>query len=381
MRIFEKNLRLVSLAVLLLMMCGSASVAQNGKGTVTRRVVDPLGGVLQGAEIRLEPGGISRVSDAQGEFTITGVEPGTYTVKVNFVGFETYSASVEVKAGSLVRADAALKVSAQSSEVIVTAERAAGEAEAVNRERSADNLVQVLPADVIRSLPNAHLADALGRLPSVTLERDEGEGKYVQVRGTEPRLTNTTIDGMNVPSPESGVRQIKFDAIPADLVESVEINKTLQANMDGDGIGGSINLVTKTAGERPTMSLAGMGGYMPFLGGRGQVESTGTVGQRFGADKKFGLLFGGTYDWADRGIDDIEPVSDLATLPGGGTTLWKDSIDVREYRYYRTRWGLTSSADYKLTEGSSLYARLLYSDFQNYGDRWVYAFNDNSGAN
>ncbi|PYU45377.1 MAG: hypothetical protein DMG53_14540 [Acidobacteria bacterium] len=67
---------------------------------------------------------------------------------------------------------------------------------------------------------------------------DEGEGKYVQIRGTEPRLANVTIDGVNTPSPESGVRQIKLDAIPADIVESVEINKTLQANMDPDGIGG-----------------------------------------------------------------------------------------------------------------------------------------------
>ena len=175
------------------------------------------------------------------------------------MGLERFSGTIDVKAGALVRADEALKVGTQSQEIIVTAERAAGEAEAVNRERSADNIIQVLPADVIRSLPNANLADALGRLPSVTLERDEGEGKYVQVRGTEPRLTNTTIDGINVPSPESGVRQIKFDAIPADLVESVEINKTLQANMDADGIGGSINLVAKTASERPTVALSGVG--------------------------------------------------------------------------------------------------------------------------
>ena len=89
-----------------------------------------------------------------------------------------------------------LSLASVNTEVSVTAERVAGEAEAVNRERSADNIVQILPADVIRSLPNANMADALGRLPSVTLERDEGEGKYVQVRGTEPRLTNTTIDGM-----------------------------------------------------------------------------------------------------------------------------------------------------------------------------------------
>jgi TonB-dependent receptor len=352
--------------------------AQSRKGTVSGRVADSAGGVLKGAQIELQPGEIQRVSDEQGEFTITGVDAGTYTIKISYVGLETYKGEVSVKAGEVVRADAVLRVGAQEESVIVTAERAAGEAEAVNRERSADNIVQVLPADVIRSLPNANLADALGRLPSVTLERDEGEGKYVQVRGTEPRLTNTTIDGINVPSPESGVRQIKFDAIPADLVESVEINKTLQANMDADGIGGSINLVTKTAGERPTLSLSGMGGYMPILGGRGQVETTGSVGQRFGHEKRFGILVGGSYDWTGRGIDDIEPVSDVATLPGGATQLWKDSIDVREYRYYRSRWGIAASTDYKLGEGSDLYARLLYSNFKNYGDRWVYSLNDNT---
>jgi len=248
----------------------------------------------------------------------------------------------------------------------------------VNRERTADNVVQVLPADVIRSLPNANMADALGRLPSVTIERDEGEGKYVQVRGTEPRLTNTTIDGINVPSPESGVRQIKFDAIPADIVESVEINKTLQANMDGDGIGGSVNLVTKTAGERPTMNFSGMGGYTPILGGRGLVETTGTVGQRFGANKRFGLLIGGSYDWNGRGIDDIEPVPDINQTTG---QRWFTQTDIREYRYYRSRWGLAGSADYKIADGSNIYIRGLYSDFHNYGDRWLYTIFDNSGAN
>jgi TonB-dependent receptor len=174
------------------------------------------------------------------------------------------------------------------------------------------------------------------------------------------------------------VRQIKFDAIPADLVESVEINKTLQPNMDGDGIGGSVNLVTKTASERPTVAISGMGGYMPILGGRSQVETTGTIGQRFGSRKKFGILVGGSYDWTGRGIDDIEPVSDIATFPTGNAVTWKDAIDIREYRYYRSRWGIAGSADYKLGEGSNVYARYLYSNFKNYGDRWVYSLNDNT---
>jgi TonB-dependent receptor len=352
--------------------------AQTDKGEISGKVTDPDGAVLQGAEIVLAPAGVHVVSDEQGQFFIHSIPVGHYTINVTYVGFSALVKEVDVSAGQPLSIDAKMTLSSVNTEVLVTAERAAGEAEAINRERSADNIVQVLPADVIRSLPNANMADALGRLPSVTLERDEGEGKYVQVRGTEPRLTNTTIDGINVPSPESGVRQIKFDAIPADLVESVEINKTLQANMDGDGIGGSVNLVTKTATERPTVALSGMGAYMPILGGRSQVESTGTIGQRFGADKRFGILVGGSYDWTGRGIDDIEPVSDVATLPGGSTELWKDSIDVREYRYYRSRWGVAGSADYKLGEGSDVYARHLYSNFKNYGDRWVYTLNDNT---
>ena len=352
--------------------------AQERKGAITGQVTDSSGGVLKGAQISLEPLSINVVSDVQGQFFISNLDPGSYTLTISYVGFAPFTKTVDLAANQTANVEAKLTVQSVNLQVLVTAERPSAEAEAVNQERTADNIVQVLPAEVIRSLPNANMADALGRLPSVTLERDEGEGKYVQVRGTEPRLTNTTIDGMNVPSQEKGVRQIKFDAIPADIVEAVEINKTLQANMDGDGIGGSINLVTKTAGERPTMSFSEMGGYTPIVGGRGLTETTGTIGKRFGAQKRLGLLIGGSYDWNGRGIDDIEPVSDVATFANGTTALWKDSQDIREYRYYRSRWGLAGSADYKFGVDSNIYIRGLYSNFKNYGDRWVYSLNDNT---
>lgn len=355
--------------------------AQSGKGAIAGHVTDSSGSVLQGAEVELQPTGVTATSNQQGSYYFNNLAPGTYTITVTYVGFSLFTKVINVSGSQPITVDVMLEVNSQRDQVFVTADRPSGEVEQVNRQRTADNVLQVLSNEVITSLPNANIADALGRLPSVTLERDEGEGKYVQVRGTEPRLTNATIDGVNVPSPESGVRQIKFDAIPSDLVESVEINKTLQANQDADGIGGSVNMVTKTATERPTVAIFGLGGISPILGGRNNYQTTATVGKRFGSSKKLGALFGFSYDYEGRGIDDVEPVPDQLILPDNSVQRYFDSMDMREYKYYRTRYGLAGSTDYQLGQGSNIYLRGLFSNFHNFGDRWVYTLNDNSGAN
>jgi TonB-dependent receptor len=352
--------------------------AQASKGAISGIVTDDSGAVLKGAQVTLESPVLNMVSDEQGQFYINDVAPGSYTLTISYVGFAKFQQSLSVSAGQVANVTAKLDVQSQNESILVTAPRVTGEAEAINVERSSDNLVQVLPAEVIRSLPNANLADALGRLPSVTLERDEGEGKYVQVRGLEPRLTNATIDGVNVPSPEPGVREVKFDSIPADMVESVQVSKTLQPNMEGDGIGGSVNLITKVATNQPTISIGSVGGYTPIIHGRGLTEDTGTIGYRFGPDKRFGALIGGSYDWNGRGIDDIEPVPDVATLASGQQVSWKDGMDIRQYEYFRTRWGLAGSTDYKISEASNVYLRAFYSDFHNYGDRFKYSLTDNT---
>src|SRR6266700_3440803 len=298
------------------------------KGIITGRVSDSSGAVLQGAFVELQPKGVTVTTNAQGEFTFTNVPQGEYTITISCVGFETFSKNVTVSSTPAESINASLKVKSKNEEIIVIAPRAHGEAEAINRTRGADNILQVIPADVITSLPNANIADALGRMPSVSIERDEGEGKYVQIRGTEPRLSNVMVDGVTIPSPESGVRQIKLDTIASDLVDSVEINKTLQANIDGDGIGGSVNLVTKTASETPTVALYGVVGHTPIIRGRTVDQMGGTVGRRFGATKKLGLLLGGTYDFNGRGINDIEP-----SPTTDSATPHYDSIDLRDYIY------------------------------------------------
>ena len=358
----------------ILLLCLFAPIqgfGQSGKGVISGVVRDSAGAVLQGAKINLQPQIRPVTTDGQGEFTVTEVAPGKYAVTISFVGFAPYKGTVTVVAEQTAHIDAVLKVGNVSDEVIVTADRPFGEAEAINRTLAAENILQVLTADVIVSLPNANIADALGRMASVTIERDEGEGKYVQIRGTEPRLNNTMIDGVTVPSPESGVRQIKLDTIASDLVDSVEINKTLQANIDADGIGGSVNLVTKTAGEVPTITLYGVGGYTPIIGGREVDQTGGTIGKRFGGAKKLGILIGGTYDYNGRGINDIEPVPTASSA-----TPHYDGMDFRDYIYNRTRWGATGSVDYKLKEGSNISIRTLFSTFRNWGNKWVFTMND-----
>ncbi len=364
------------LALVCSLVLNSPVDAQSGKGTVTGTVKDSGNSALQGALVELLPLGRKVVTDDHGQFRVTDVPAGEYTLSVSYVGLSVSNLPVTVQAGQEATANAVLQVASQADQVVVTAERLQGEAEAINIERTADNIVQVLPERVITSLPNTNIADAVGRVPSVSLERDEGEGKYVQIRGTEPRLSSVTVNGVNLPSVEGVVRNIKLDAVPADLVERIEVFKTLSADQDADGIGGTVNLVTRTAGERPIYGLGGTGGYNPIQNGNWRGGLDGVFGKRFGVGRKFGFLLNGTFDKTNRGIDDLEPGQSTGVDPATGRNIaFANTEDRRSYDYYRTRYGFSTGIDYNIKPGTSVYAKGLYSDFHDYGETWVYTPN------
>jgi len=354
------------------------AVAQGEKGVIAGTVKDVSGAVLPGARVQIE-NGPSAVSDAQGQFLVPNLAPGTYQLTVSYVGFSTGETVATVASGQTAHVDAILQVDKTREVVTVDGDRQLGEVEAINIERTSDNIVQVLPSQVITSLPNTNVADAVGRLPSVSLERDEGEGKYVQIRGTEPRLSNLTINGVNVPSPEGNVRNIKMDIIPSSVVDRIEVFKTLSANQDGDAIGGTVNLVTKTPIDRPTYDFEGQGGYTNIIGGRWLDAFNGTVGQRAGKRSQWGFLMAGTYDWNGRGINDLEPALPPVGSPQNtlGTTTYPTFAgeDLRTYRYYRSRYGFSPEVDYVLKPGSSIYLKGLFSDFHDFGETYVYTPN------
>lgn len=363
-----------SLIVLIFMAHGILN-AQSQRASLSGHIGDSSHAVIQSARVVLMPGNLVTTTDSLGYYAFNGVTAGDYTLTVDSTGFAQFTRQVTLAAGQSMTLDATLTLSSVSEQVVVEAESGKNMLQAVNEEINSPNIVQVMPETEILALPNANVADAIGRMPGVTLQRDEGEGVYIQVRGLDPRLTNTTIDGVTIPSPEAAIRQVNLATIPADMIQSIELNKTLSANQDADGIGGSVNLVTKMAGERPTFNMGATLGETPIEGTRyvGQIDTT--IGKRFGAAKRWGIILGAGYDYNGRGINDIEPAPDIN--PDGSTTPYYDGATLREYRYQRLRWGGTMGADYKLSDTSSLAAHFLLSDFKDWGDKWYYEVNTN----
>ena len=375
---FAKAIRVPLLLAMFLL--PSLAIAASANGIVSGTVKDTAGAVLQGAQIVLQPTATSVASDAQGNFVVTNLTPGTYTVTVSYVGFNNSVTTVEVKPGQTTPLTATMTVSSGNQQVLVNA-NLVGDASAINEQRTSANILNVQTDTQIQSLPNQNVADATGRMPGVTVQRNEGEAQYVQIRGTEPRLSNTTIDGVVVPGPDPQVRQVDLDTIPAGIVGAIAINKTLSANQDGDAIGGSVDLRIKQAtGSQSILSIETIGGYTPIAGTRRVFSLNSAAGMRFGNNgtlgKRFGVMLGYSYDSNGRGIDDIEPAPDLNP---DGSTLY-DKLSEREYLYNRTRYGFAGALDYKLAEDSDLYAHGLFSNFRDYGQKYEYDFKNSGGS-
>jgi hypothetical protein len=139
-----------------------ATVRAQGRGTIAGTVKDSSKSVLPGALIEVQGSDIRVVSDGQGQFRITDLASAEYKLTISYVGFAPFMTTVKVDAAQEANVDAELQVASKSDQMIVTAERLHGEAEAINTERTADDIVQVLPANVITSLPNTNIADAVG---------------------------------------------------------------------------------------------------------------------------------------------------------------------------------------------------------------------------
>ncbi|HKU61104.1 MAG TPA: TonB-dependent receptor [Gemmatimonadales bacterium] len=314
---------------------------------------------LEGARVTLRRSTLVAVTDAKGNYVLPRVPAGTDTLDVAYIGRERLSQVVTVEAGQAVQADFKLGVSAVALEEIqVLGMRAMTQAEALNRQQNAANIQNIVASDQMGRFPDASAPEAVQRLPGVALERDQGEGRYIQIRGGSAQNTQVTFNGEQIPSPEPDVRQIELDAVPVDMLESIEVSKAITPDMDADAIGGSVNLVTKKAPDIPLFSAEVAGGYAPIredLSGNGSL----TYGSRV-SDGRLGFLVSGSYAKRNFGSDDSEPEYDISDPGLDDDAL--TGLDSRYYSLWRERIGVTGNVDYRLGENSTLMVTGIYSD-------------------
>ena len=344
--------------------------AAQATGAVEGRVASSDARPVSAVSLQLAGTALGATTTSAGRYRIERVPAGSYVVVVRRPGMRSDSSRVEVRANGLTTHDIILRLNAQQlASVTISASPRLNETteQALYRKRNADNILDIISGDVIRSLPNANAAEAIARIPGVSTERDEGEGKFIQVRGTEPRLSNVTVNGVHIPGTQTGSRVAKLDDVPTDILSAIEVSKTLTADQDADAIGGSVNLVTKTAEGAARGYVAAQFGQATLLD-RQQGQGSAFWGGRFGEGRKLGFLLGGTYDRNNRAINDLELGWDKNDAGTPIPVEW----DQRDYVYNRTRWGANSALDYRFNSGATLFLKGLWSRFNNFGTRYRY---------
>lgn len=356
-----KRFTLVFIGCFLFLGIATAGHAQPSS-SVSGRVTDALtGNALPGASVAVDGTAFTTETDLAGSFTLVRVPSGSQKLVISYLGFETKTVDINVN-GSNQSLAIQLSSGIQES-VTVNAPLLEGQAKALNQQKEALNIQSIVSADQIGRFPDPNAAEAAQRIPGVTIERDQGEGRYVQVRGTEARLNSMQINGERIPSPEGDVRAVALDVIPADLLDSIEVSKALTADQDADSIGGAVNLITKGAPERTRVSLTFGLGYNRLVNDR--IDNfNGTFGRRF-ANKKLGFLFSGSYLNTRRGSESIEPAYDDGFL---------EEIELRDYQVNRRRWGINPYVDYRFSNSSEIYFRGIFNDFKDDEFRRLVAF-------
>jgi len=354
------------------LMLGCALPTAAWAGTITGVVVDPSETRgLQSAQVRIVE--LDRVvtTERDGGFTFPDVPAGTYSLEARYVGAETTQTSVTVTETGVVRADIVLR-SGADNEILVIGQ-GANQASALSRQREADGVSSVLTRDSIGQFPDQNVAESIRRLPGVNVLNDQGEGRFVSVRGLDPELNSSSLNGVRLPSPESDVRSVALDVISSDLIESVEIKKSLTPDMDADTIGASIEIKTTSAFDRKKglFAVKAEGSYNDYANSvtpKGSIDFSTRIGDNVG------ISGGISYYKREFETDNIE----AADWKQKGGIAYAEEVEYRDYDVTRERISGTLNVDVRASDYTTVFVRGNYSQFddQEYRRRTTIIFDE-----
>jgi len=323
--------------------------------------------LLEGAVVRIPDLGLSTTTGSDGRYVFSQVPSGEHTVTISYLGFAPLRNTVTVAddRSTTLNMDFATGV----EEIVVYGRQASSVASALNQQRAADNIKSVVSAEDIGALPDQNAAEALSRVPGTFLERDQGEGRYVGVRGIDPDLNTTSINGLRIPAPEDDKRAIQLDVLPSELLATLEVTKSVTPEMDGDAVGGSINIESISAFDRRgrSMSFTAESTYSDLTD-----EASPRISGNFtnvydfaGVEDGLGVALAVSYYDRDFGSDNVENgdgwPEDRERLDGTGFRA-AEEIEQRDYRINRKRLGAALNLDFRPNEFSEYYLRTVYSE-------------------
>jgi TonB-dependent receptor len=348
------------LAATALTTCGLA--APGWAGVLAGRISDSTGiRALGGAQIRILEN--NRVTEAasDGSFRFPDLDAGRYTVRATYAGAQAGELTIDVPADGVADAGIALEPAAAAGlESVLVMGQQATLASSISRQKASDTVENVLSRDAIGQFPDQNVAESVRRAPGVNVLNDQGEGRFISVRGLDPNLNSASINGVRIMAPEADVRSVALDVLPSELVESIEIKKTLTPDMDGDTIGASIEINTTSAFERrkPFVSVTAEGSFNNLNGNwspKGAIDFSTTLADRLGISGGF------SYYKRNFSTDNVEMDGWDETDDG---VAYADTVEYRDYDVRRTRVAGSLSFDYKLTDNTTLFLRGLYSRFE-----------------
>jgi TonB-dependent receptor len=267
-----------------------------------------------------------------------------------------------VDAGAADAADAA-----DADAIVVYAPIRDAQALAIGEQRKADNLVSIVAADSIGRFPDQNSAAALARLPAVAVQRDQGQERYIQVRGAPNRWTSVSFDGVPIIGVDEGgsTRAFRFDAVPSVILSSIAVNKSLTPDLPAEAIVAQIDLRSFSAFDRQGFNVAGDIGYgWMALGGSPQRQ--GSLRLSWSNDK-FGLLIAGSHYRRDQITDNREFAYDANGVP--------TTFDFRNYLLMRENNGASAGVEFRPSDGHTLFVKGIWSEFKDDEQRNQYVFN------
>ena len=289
-----------ALIPILLLAMPATTMAQQ-TGSISGRIINPgTQSYLSGVLLRVQETGATTSTRDDGSFRFGNVPAGTYNIQLSYIGLEAEVEQVTLAEGQNLTTLFEFGPGVLD-EIVVTGVRGA-QAAALNEQRTNDNISNVVSSDQLGRFPDRNIAEAMRRIPGVSIEREEkaGDGRYVSIRGLDSALNNFKLNGMNVAQQEEDNRRIPLDVIQVEAVSKITVNKTLLPHHDGDGIGGAVELTSATAfdfGER-YMNLTTEGFYNDFRANPGG-KLAGTYANVFGPDERWGFLISAAYSDRD----------------------------------------------------------------------------------